>query len=227
MASEFAIIIPALNEEESIGKTLDALDGSLFRIIVADNGSTDQTTTIAKEHGAEVVTAKRRGYGSAVLAGISHLASSPPHVVVILDADLADDITRIQELIDPIVKGRAELVISDRTKTSEQGALSRPQRFGNALATELIYVVSGYKYRDMGPYRAIKFSSLMQLQMTDPTWGWNVEMQLKAINHGLRVIEIPMKYRARSYGKSKISGDIVGSFRAGIRILQAVVKYRK
>lgn len=221
-----AVLIPALNEAESLPAVLADIPPTVAQVVVVDNGSTDGTAAVAAAAGADVVHAPRRGYGTAVLAGMRFLESQPPAVLVILDADHADPPERIPTLVGPIEKDEADLVQSDRTVHAEPGALTVVQRFGNGLATWLIELVGGHRYRDMGPFRAIRWSSLMALQMEDPTWGWNVEMQLKALKHGLRVREIPLPYRRREKGKSKISGSLRGAARAGVRILYAVVRYR-
>lgn len=195
------------------------------RVVVVDNGSTDRTAEVARAHGAEVVSEPRRGYGSAVQAGMRHLAADPPAVMVVLDADHADRPELIGHLVGPILDDYADLVLSERTMTAERGALTPQQVFGNWLATRLIRRQTGFAYRDMGPFRAIRWSSLTTLAMVDPTWGWNVEMQMKAVYRGLRIVEVPLPYRARQVGVSKISGSLRGSARAGVRILQAVRRY--
>lgn len=221
-----AVVIPALNEEQSLPTVLAALRGGP-RVVVADNGSTDGTSEVARRAGVEVVSAPQRGYGSAVLAGIAHLAGAPPDVMIVADADDADPIHEWPRLVAPIARGEADLVLSDRTKLAEPGALTPVQRFGNGLATRLIAAVTGHRYADMGPFRAIRWSSLLRLGMEDRTWGWNVEMQLKALRAGLRVQELPMTYRKRTKGASKVSGSIRGASRAGVRILWAVQHYAR
>lgn len=195
--------------------------------MVVDNGSRDGTPEIARRHGATVVEAARRGYGTAILAGIRALRDDPPDVLVILDADQADRADLLDRLVDPIAWDRADLVLSERSRTAEPGALTATQRHGNRLATRLIHLVTGHRYRDMGPFRAIRWSSLEGLEMCDPTWGWNVEMQIKAVHHGLRILEVPMPYRPRAAGRSKISGSLGGAMRAGARILWAVGRYAR
>jgi hypothetical protein len=220
-----AVLIPALNEEASLPLVLADLP-PVDRVVVVDNGSTDATARVAQAHGAEVVFAPRRGYGTAVQAGMNHLRGDPPDVLVILDADHADPAERLSELVDPIARGEADLVQIDRTRTAEPGALTTVQRLGNALATALIARTTGHRFRDMGPFRAIRWSALEALAMEDPTWGWNVEMQMKAVQSGLRIREVPLPYRARARGESKISGSLRGAARAGVRILWAVNRYR-
>jgi hypothetical protein len=220
-----AVILPALDEALSLPFVLSDLP-PVDRVVVVDNGSTDDTAGVARRHGAEVVVEPRRGYGNAVLAGMALLRADPPDVVVILDADHADPAERLLDLVRPIADDRADLVQTDRTRTAEPGALTWTQRYGNALATFLIAIATGHRFRDMGPFRAIRWRSLEALGMEDPTYGWNVEMQMKAVNRGLRIHEIPLPYRARTKGASKISGSFRGAWRAGARILWAVFHYR-
>lgn len=221
-----AVVIPALNEAGSLPGVLASLP-AVGRVVVVDNGSTDDTAAVAAANGAEVVHEPRRGYGTAVLAGMAHLRPDPPAVLVILDADHSDRPELLPRLVGPILDDRADLVLSDRSHTAAPGALTRPQRFGNAFATTLMWGVAGHRYADMGPFRAIRWTSLQALEMEDPTWGWNVEMQLKAVRRGLRIIELPFPYGARRAGRSKISGDVKGAARAGAKILQAVHRYRR
>lgn len=220
-----AVVIPALNEAESLPAVLRDLP-PVHRLLVVDNGSTDSTAAVAASLGAEVVREPRRGYGSAVRAGIDALRSDPPDVLVILDADHADRPELLDRLVLPIADDEADLVLSDRSRTAEPGALTSVQRFGNGLAVRLIALTTGHRYRDMGPFRAIRWSSLLRLEMEDPTWGWNVEMQMKAAIRGLRIVEIAVPYRRRARGVSKISGSLIGATRAGVRIVQAVARYR-
>lgn len=221
-----AVVIPALDEAESLPAVLADLP-EVHRVVVVDNGSTDGTAAVARRLGAEVVYAPRRGYGTAVQAGMNHLRADPPDVLVILDADHADHADRLDELVAPIARGECDLVLSDRSATAVPGALTFSQRFGNRLATTLIAAATGIRYRDLGPFRAVRWDAIERLRMEDPTWGWNVEMQMKAVHHGLRTREIPLPYRARARGRSKISGSIRGATRAGLKILWAVNHYRQ
>jgi glycosyltransferase involved in cell wall biosynthesis len=226
VAFRVAVIIPALNEAESLPLVFRDLP-STVQCVVVDNGSTDNTGEVAMTLGATVVREEQRGYGSAVLAGIRYLHNAPPDVVVILDADNADRADLIHFLVGPIRAGHYDFVLSDRTMHAEEGSLSFSQKHGNRLACALIRWATGAAYKDMGPFRAISWIALSQLEMSDPTWGWNVEMQMKAAHHKLRWKEVPMPYRNRAAGKSKISGDLKGVVKTGSRILWAVNHYRK
>lgn len=221
---DVAVLIPALDEALSLPGVLDALPSGP-RVIVIDNGSSDDTASVARAGGAQVIVEPQRGYGSAVQAGLRALGSDPPTVVAILDADHADRPELLPHLVGPILDGRFDLVLSDRTRTAAPGALTRTQRYGNLLATTLIWGVTGHRYRDMGPFRALRWSSAQTLALVDPTWGWNVEMQIKAAQAGLRILEIPVPYGHRRAGRSKISGSVRGAVRAGGRILWAVGHY--
>lgn len=228
--STVSVVIPALDEERSLPLVLRDLP-AVGRVVVVDNGSTDRTAAVAEEGGADVITEPRRGYGSACAAGIDHVASvlgdslHNDHVLVILDADHADDPSLLPDLVSPILQDEADMVLSDRTTTAERGALLPHQRYGNALAVHLMAAVVGHRYHDMGPFRAIRLSALLDMQLRDRNYGWNVEMQMKAIQRGLRVQEVPMPYRPR-VGVSKISGTVRGTLRAGTKILLSVWRYR-
>ncbi len=220
------VIIPALNEEKSIGKVLRALPRSSFRqAIVVDNGSTDRTAKVAAECGAIVISEPRRGYGRACLTGIAAAEKYSPAVIVFLDGDFSDFPEQIVELTQPVLNDDADMVIGSRSRGQfEQGALLPQARFGNWLASRLIYYFWHFQYSDLGPFRAIRRESLMKLNMLDTNYGWTVEMQIKALIAGLRVMEIPVSYRKR-IGASKVSGTLAGSFRAGYKILWTIFKY--
>lgn len=217
-----AVLIPVLDEAEALPAVLGELPPGL-RVVACDNGSTDGSPDVARAHGAEVVSEPRRGYGGALLAGIAHLRADPPDVVVILDGDHSCYAADLDALLGPI-RGGADLVIGERLTRGERGSLTPPQVAGNAVATRLIALRTGHRYRDMGPFRAIRWSALQRLGMRDRTWGWNVEMQMKAAKLGLRVLEVPVGYRPR-IGTSKISGTVRGVVRAGGRILWACWAY--
>ena len=216
-------IIPALDEESSIGRVLDALPrGLIRRVVVVDNGSTDGTAAAARAHGATVVKEPRRGYGAACLKGLEALAADPPDAVLFLDADLSDDPTQADEVLRPILEGRADLVIGSRALGKrEPGALTPHARFGNWLATRLLRLLYGARYTDLGPFRAIRYDALCGLGMADRDFGWTIEMQVKAARAGLRHAEVPVRYRRRM-GRSKISGTIAGSVQAGAKILGVI-----
>jgi len=227
MSLRVAVVIPALDEEQALPLVLAELAPvGVERVVVVDNGSRDATAARALDGGVEVVQEPRRGYGSACLAGLAHLRAAPPDVVVILDADHSDYPEELPLLVGPIVRGEADMVLGERVSRAAPGALLPQQRAGNALATLLIQRVTGFRYRDMGPFRAIRWSSLERLAMRDTNYGWNVEMQIKAITRGLRVLEIPVGYRDR-VGRSKISGTVRGTVRAGSKILWSVWRYRE
>ena len=195
------------------------------RVIVVDNGSTDSTAAVARAAGAEVVSQPLRGYGRACLAGLAVLDESPPDVVVILDADHSDYPEDMTAVVTPILEGGVDLVCGSRVALAEKAALPPQVRHGNRLATWLIRLLHGFAYEDMGPFRAIRWQSLQQLEMCDPTYGWNAEMQVKALQRGLRVVEVPVRYRRR-VGHSKISGTIKGTVMAGGMILWTVAALR-
>ena len=220
-----ALIIPALNEELVIGQMLGSLPRNLFSlIVVADNGSTDGTARVAREHGAIVVTEPERGYGAACLKALSALPAGTG-IVLFMQADLSEDPREIPALLQPILDGRADLVIGSRTLgRAEPGSLLPHQRFGNWLACFLVRLLYGRRYTDLGPFRAIRFDALHSLGMRDRNYGWTLEMQVRALQHGLRVIEVPASYRLRAAGVNKVSGNLRASLRAGWVILTSVFR---
>jgi glycosyltransferase involved in cell wall biosynthesis len=217
-------VIPALDEEENILHVLAGLEErGLRRVVVVDNGSKDQTAELALQGGAQVIYEKRRGYGSACLAGLAHLALDPPDTVLFLDADGADDPDDITALLGPIERNEAELVIGSRTTGEiEAGALTPVQHFGNVLSCVLIRLIFGVKFTDLGPFRAIRWAALERLEMADPDFGWTVEMQAKAARRKVRCQEVPVHCKNRFAGESKISGTVRGSIRAGSKILYTI-----
>ena len=221
---KISVIIPALNEEKSIPLVInDHPKGIVDEIIVVDNGSSDNTPLVAEKAGAVVVREETKGYGLACQRGISRAKASD--IIVILDADYSDYPDRINHLLAPIVDHGFDMVLGSRTLgNTEKGALTLPQIFGNRFATFLIKLVTGFKYTDMGPFRAIRTQTLKDLTMTDKNYGWNVEMQIKAVKKGLRIKEVPVDYRNR-IGTSKISGTISGIIKAGTKIVYSVFKY--
>jgi glycosyltransferase involved in cell wall biosynthesis len=216
-----ALVMPARDEAEALPRVLAAVPRWLAQVIVVDNGSRDGTAGIARRHGATVIAEPRRGYGQACLAGLAALADGV-EVVVFMDADASDSPADMDALLAPIASGEAELVIGSRTRGAcERGALTPQQRLGNALACALMRLVWGARYSDLGPFRAIRRDALDRLAMADRTWGWTVEMQVKAAREGLAVVEVPVAYRRR-VGRSKISGTVMGSLRAGAKILAVI-----
>ncbi len=240
-----AVLIPALDEEQSLPLVLDALPRAWHDfVVVADNGSRDRTAQVARERGALVFDAPRRGYGSACLAGLDVLLGrvplpagserfaallplGPADVVVFLDADFSDHPEELPDVLAPILAGQAELVIGSRTRDADsRAALTPQQRFGNALACALMRVLFGARHTDLGPFRAIRVDALRHLAMRDRDYGWTVEMQIKARVARLRVVEVPVRYRTRAAGTSKVSGTLTGSVRAGWKILGWILGWR-
>jgi glycosyltransferase involved in cell wall biosynthesis len=224
MNSRVSVIIPAFNEESSIGLVLNALPKeSLHEIIVVDNGSTDATARVARDFGARVVEETRKGYGSACLKGISEL--NAPDVVVFLDGDFSDYPEEITQLVEPIASGEKDFVLGSRMILAESRAALLPQaRYGNWLAVFLMRLFFGVRYTDLGPFRAIRYESLKKIGMQDTNFGWTVEMQIKVVQQKLRILEIPVHYRER-VGVSKITGTVSGTFKAGTKIIYTIFKY--
>ena len=224
MVSRISVIIPAYNEESSIGLVLDALpQEKIHEIIVVDNCSTDATARVAQEHGARVVKEPRKGYGSACLKGIDEL--DDPDIVVFIDGDFSDFPEEIVLLIGPIETGEKDFVLGSRMIFPKSQLALLPQaRYGNRLAIFLIKLFFKYEFTDLGPFRAIRYSSLMSLGMQDRDFGWTVEMQIKAVRNGLRIQEVPVNYRKR-VGISKITGTLSGTIRAGTKIIYTIFKY--
>ncbi|MGH7554918.1 MAG: glycosyltransferase family 2 protein [Longimicrobiales bacterium] len=225
MPGQAVLIIPALNEEQTIGLTLSRVPRALFcEIIVADNGSTDRTAEIAHSCGARVVREPAKGYGAACLKALAALPSGV-QIVVFMDADGSDEPDEAHLLVDSIQNGRADLVIGSRTLgRAEKGALQPHQAFGNRLATWLIRLLFGHRFTDLGPFRAVRADALRALGMRDRNYGWTIEMQIKAVRHGLRIAEVPVTYRRRAGGESKVSGNLRASVMAGIKILWTVFR---
>lgn len=219
------VVIPALNEEASLPRVLADIPPSVRTVIVADNGSTDQTAARAREAGAVVVSAPERGYGHACLAGMARLASDPPDIVVFLDGDYSDYPGELPHIIAPIEAGVADFVVGSRTRGQrEPGALLPQAIFGNWLACTLMRIIWGVRYTDLGPFRAIRYADLLRLDMQDGTYGWTIEMQIKARMAGLREAEVPVSYRRR-IGVSKVTGTVTGTIMAGIWILGTIGRY--
>lgn len=223
------VIIPAFNEQNAVGLVLDEIPkGLVNEIIVVDNGSTDNTCDIAKSKGAIVLKEDVRGYGRACLRGMKYIAEQKdnlPDIVVFLDGDHSDYPEEMGEVVDPIVHQGMDLVIGSRALgTKESGSMTPQQIFGNWLATSLIKIFYGIKFTDLGPFRAVRYSSLMSIDMQDKTYGWTVEMQLKAAKLKMAVTEVPVDYRRR-IGVSKVSGTLKGTILAGYKIIFTIFKY--
>ncbi len=221
-----AVIIPALNEEQTIFEAVSSIPETIDRVIVADNGSTDRTGERATEAGAEVVIEPERGYGAACLRAMDALErSDAPFAVAFMDGDLSDDAADLDALLAPILEQDCDMVIGSRVRGNcESGALTLPQRFGNWLACSLIKTFLGASYTDLGPMRALKWTSLKTLEMDDRAFGWTVQMQVRAALKGMKTLEIPVNYRNRRGGKSKVSGTIKGVIGAGTTILFVIFK---
>jgi glycosyltransferase involved in cell wall biosynthesis len=214
------VIMPTRNEAAALPKVLSAILPQVAEVIVVDTASTDGTPAIAERLGARVVSEPRRGYGRACLAGIAAL-SPAVDTVLFMDADASDRPEDLPRLLAPLIAEGVDLVIGARSLNVEPGALTPQQRFGNALACRLIRLIWGIGYTDLGPFRVIRRAALDRLQMRDETWGWTVEMQVRAARLGLRVREIPVGYRRR-IGHSKISGTLMGTIKAGWKILWVI-----
>jgi glycosyltransferase involved in cell wall biosynthesis len=225
LAAPYALIIPALNEAESIGRLLAQVPAGLFsQILVVDNGSHDATAEAARAAGAQVVMEPRRGYGQACQAGLARLRAEITGIAFI-DADLSDDPADLFRLVHRLEEDELDLVIGSRVLGNpEPGSLTFLQRFGNWLSTRLIKLIWDVPFTDLGPLRMIRRQALLRLDLRDPDFGWNVEMQAKAARFRLKVTEVPVNYRRRKFGRSKISGTLLGSARAGFKILLALYR---
>jgi len=227
MNPNIKVIIPAFNEEASIGLVIAAIPKMVSEIIVVNNNSTDHTVEVAKKAGATVLTETQKGYGYACLKGMKHISEQviKPEIIVFLDGDYSDYPEELTEIVQPIIEDNIDFVIGARvSELREKGAMTTPQVFGNWLATFLMKLFFGATFTDLGPFRAIKYDKLLALNMEDKTYGWTVEMQLKALKKNYSYAEIPVKYRNR-IGVSKVSGTIKGAIFAGVKILLWIFKY--
>lgn len=227
--ADVVVIIPAYNEENAVGKVLQDIPAGLVReVIVVNNNSNDNTKKIAAAYGATVIDELKQGYGHACLAGMAYVAAMPvrPDIIVFLDADYSDHPEEMPQLLAPILSGQYDFVIGSRALGNrEQGSMAQQQVFGNWLATFMMKRMYGIHFTDLGPFRAIRYDALLQLGMQDQTYGWTVEMQLKASKHKLRITEVPVAYRKR-VGFSKISGTLKGTVLAGYKIITTILKYK-
>jgi len=222
-----SVVIPAFNEEKSIPLVIaDIPKEWIDEVIVVSNNSSDNTDEVARNAGATVLRENRKGYGWACLLGIDYAVSKGTDIIVFLDGDYSDYPQQIPEVLAPILEEDIDLVIGSRALGKrEKGSMTFPQIFGNWLATNMMRVFYRVKYTDLGPFRAIKVSKLNLLNMSDKTYGWTIEMQIKAAKHKLSYREVPVNYKNR-IGKSKVSGTVKGTVMAGIKIIGAVFKYK-
>ena len=219
-----AILIPCHNEETGIASAV-AQASFYGEVFVIDNASSDRSFECAQNAGATVIKEQRLGYGNAIMTGMLEAKREGKEFAIVLDADLSDNPSDIPTLIEPILNESVDLCLSARTRLEDQVNLEPHQRFGNKLAVTLMRLKTGHRYQDMGPFRAFNIDTILGLHMEDESFGWNIEMQLKAVNNGLTIREIELPYRKRQSGTSKISGNIKNSIKAGIIILRTVLQY--
>ena len=226
--TDIKVVIPANNEEQSIGLVVRDIPKDLVsEVVVVNNASTDRTTEMAREAGATVLDEPTPGYGMACLKGIGYLNQDGkrPDILVFLDGDYSDYPEEMRQVVAPILNDGADLVIGSRALGNrEGGSMTFPQVFGNWLATTLLRLFYGVRFTDLGPFRAIRFDKLLEINMVDQTYGWTVEMQVKAARHKLKTAEVPVNYKKR-IGVSKVSGTIKGTVMAGYKIIWTIFKY--
>lgn len=225
--TDIKVIIPAFNEADSIAHVINELPKSVSEVIVVNNNSTDDTVKNAEAAGATVLTETRKGYGYACLKGLDYVASTSeqPDIIVFIDGDYSDYPEELDKVVAPILKDNIDFVVGARTKSlREEGSMTPQQVFGNWLATFLMRLFFDAKFTDLGPFRAIKYKKLKELNMEDKTYGWTVEMQLKILKKKMTYTEVPVRYKRR-IGISKVSGTVKGSIFAGIKILGWIFKY--
>lgn len=220
------VIIPAFNEAKSIDKVISEIPQDIVNeVIVVNNNSSDETSKVARQAGATVLNEPRQGYGFACLKGIDYAKKQNPDIVVFLDADYSDYPEEMRLLLKPIIDDNFDMVIGSRALGERQsGSMTIPQIFGNWLATNLLQLFYNVRYSDLGPFRAIKFDKLIALNMRDTTYGWTVEMQLKAAKMKMKTTEVAVNYKRR-IGKSKVSGTVKGTIGAGYKIITTIFKY--
>jgi glycosyltransferase involved in cell wall biosynthesis len=224
-----AVLMPALNEEAALPAILRGIPEWVDRVVVADNGSTDTTADVARRYGAEVVHEPARGYGAACLAGIRHLVQldPPPDVLVFIDADGSDDPADIERVAAPILSDQADLVLGVRRGIDgDKGTILPHARFGNLLILSLTHLLFGESFADLPPFRAMRFSKLLELEMDDQNWGWTLQMQIRAAKRRLRVTEVEVAHRRRTEGVSKISGSLAMSLRVGAKMFYTLARER-
>lgn len=225
--TDIKVIIPAYNEANSIAKVIQEIPAIVSEIIVVNNNSSDDTAINATRAGATVLNETRKGYGYACLRGMDYIAkkSRKPNIIVFIDGDYSDYPEELNKIVKPILEENVDMVIGARTKAlREDGSMTPQQIFGNKLATFLMKLFFGSTFTDLGPFRAIKYEKLLELEMEDKTYGWTIEMQLKAIKNKMSYVEIPVHYKKR-IGVSKVSGTVKGSIFAGVKILGWIFKY--
>ena len=220
------VIIPAFNEARAIGRVIRDLPGEVVdEVVVVNNASTDETEANARAAGATVLREPRRGYGNACLRGLEYARTRRPDVVVFLDGDYSDHPDELPRLVEPICRGEADFVVGSRIRgDAEPGAMLPQAQIGNRVACTLMQWIWGAHYTDLGPFRAIRFRDLLALNMQDRTFGWTIEMQIKAVEAGLRVREVPVSYRQR-VGVSKITGTVSGTLKASVKILWTIARF--
>jgi glycosyltransferase involved in cell wall biosynthesis len=224
-----AVFMPALNEEDALPLVLSAIPDWISVVVVGDNGSTDRTAEVAQEGGAHVVHEDERGYGAACLAGIRYLASleRQPDIIAFMDADGSDDPADLERLVRPIVDNEADMVLGVRRGVGgDLGTILPHARLGNRIVLGLVSLLFGQSFRDLPPFRAVRFSSLLDLEMDDRNWGWTLQMQIRAERALLRVAEIEVAHRRRTEGRSKISGSLVMSARVGAKMFYTLGRER-
>ncbi|WP_282178494.1 glycosyltransferase family 2 protein [Maribacter stanieri] len=225
--TDIKVIIPAFNEADSIAHVINEIPKMVSEVIVVNNNSTDDTVKNAEKAGATVLSETRKGYGYACLKGLDYIAgkSKQPDIIVFIDGDYSDYPEELDKIVAPILENNIDFVVGARTKSlREEGSMTPQQVFGNWLATFLMSLFFGAKFTDLGPFRAIKYEKLKELNMEDKTYGWTVEMQLKVLKKKMTYTEVPVRYKRR-IGISKVSGTVKGSIFAGIKILGWIFKY--